>query len=576
MTSIDAYTGYRRAAGHWGRRLREIDLVPAVVLILAAAIVAPILFLLYGALTSVPIGRPFTGFTLANFIAVVSEPDYVRAFVNTLQIAVSSTLLAAVLGILLAWIVVRTDVPMASMLRVGIMVPFFLSPFIGALAWTLLLQRDVGPVNMLLEWIGFGQIRPYSVAMIVYVMGIYYAPYMFIFISSALYSIDPSLEEAGHMSGLNRRQVMTRITLPLIAPAVLSGVLLTFVAAAGQFGVPALLGFQIRYYVLTTYMYQLLNQFPSKYNLAASLGFIMLAVACVGVWLQSRLLRGRSYATLTGKGFRPRQIELRSARWIAFAAVVLFILLGAVLPLLMLAWVSLVPYYDATFSLSTLSLQNFQTLLSPGNVALRSLRNTLFLATSAAAIAIMLAVMLNWVILRSQTTYRKPLEYLLVIPAAIPHVVLGVGMLWTYIFVPLPIYGTIWILLIAYVTGFITQAVRNVGSNYVQIDKSLEEAATMVGATRLRTMWEVTLPLLKPGMVGAGMLLFIIFVRELSTSIFLYSPGNEVLSVLLFNLWTAGDWGGLSALAMLQVLMMALVLFLAGIFFKVDLTKSQS
>lgn len=577
MTSItqDSHPGHAAAGGILGR-LRDFDLVPILVLILAASIVAPLLFLLYGALTAVPIGRPFTGFTLANFVAVVSEPAYIQAFFNTLQVAISSTLLAAALGTLLAWIVVRTDVPMASLLRVGVMVPFFLSPFIGALAWTLLLQRDVGPINMLLEWIGLGQIRPYSVSMIIYVMGIYYAPYMFIFVSSALYNIDPSLEEAGHMSGLNRRQVMTRVTLPLVAPAVLSGVLLTFVAAAGQFGVPALLGFQIRYYVLTTYMYQLLNQFPSKYNLAASLGFIMLAVACVGVWLQARVLRGRSYATLTGKGFRPRLIPLGPMRWVAFGGVVFFILLGAVLPLLMLAWVSFVPFYDATFSLDVLSLTHYEALFSSGNVAVRAITNTLFLATSAAAIAIMFAVILNWVILRSQTSYRKPLEYLLVIPAAIPHVVLGVGMLWTYIFVPLPIYGTIWILLIAYVTGFITQAVRNVGSNYVQIDKSLEEAATMVGASRMRTLWEVTLPLLKPGMVGAGMLLFIIFVRELSTSIFLYSPGNEVLSVLLFNLWTAGDWGGLSALAMLQVLMMAIVLFLAGVFFKVDLTKSQS
>ncbi len=155
--------------------------------------------------------------------------------------------------------------------------------------------------------------------MIIYVMGIYYAPYMFIFVSSALYSIDPEPGRGGHMSGLSRRQVMTSVTLPLVAPAVLSGVLLTFVAAAGQFGVPALLGFQIRYYVLTTYMYQLLNQFPSKYNLAASLGFIMLAVACIGVWLQSRAAARPSYATLTGKGFRPRQIRSVRARWGAFS-----------------------------------------------------------------------------------------------------------------------------------------------------------------------------------------------------------------------------------------------------------------
>jgi iron(III) transport system permease protein len=559
-------------------RLSDIDRVvtPTLVALLAFGVIAPLAFLLYGALTTVPIGRPFTGFSLRNFIAVGSESVYLRAFLNTLIVGTASTLLAAIIGIALAWVVARTDAPARGALRVGVMVPFFLSPFIGALAWTLLLQRDVGPLNMLLGAMGIGQVQPYSIEMIIWVMGLYYAPYVFIFVSSALYNIDPSLEEAGHMSGLSRRQVTMQVTLPLVAPAILSGVLLTFVAAAGQFGVPALLGMQVRFYVVTTYMYQLLHRFPADYNAVAALGLVMLAIACMGVWGQNRIMRGRSYATLTGKGFRPRIVELGRLRWLAFAGVALYILVAAVLPLAMLAWVSAVPYYDATFDVSRLSAAHFNKLLFGRGLAWRAVGNTLFLAVSAAIIAILLAVVLNWVLLRSRSFYRKPLEYLLVVPAAIPHVVLGVGMLWTYIFVPLPIYGTIWILLIAYVTGFITQAVRNVGANYVQIDKSLEEAATMVGASRLRGLKEVTLPLLKPGMVGAGTLLFIVFVRELSTSIFLYSPGNEVLSVMLFNLWTEGDWGGISALAMIQVVLMAVVVFLTGVAFKVDLTKSQA
>ena len=558
-------------------RIGEVDKVvaPVLVLLLAFCITAPLMFLLYGAVTSVPIGRPFTGFTLRNFVTVATESLYLRAFLNTLYVGVASTAIAALIGVALAWIVARTDTPGRSGLRVGVMVPFFLSPFIGALAWTLLLQRDVGPLNLLLLQMGLGQIQPYSIQMIIFVMGLYYAPYMFIFVSSALHNVDPSLEEAGHMSGLSRRQIMIRVTLPLVAPAILSGLLLTFVASAGQFGVPALLGMQQRFYVLTTYMYQLLHRFPAEYNIVASLGLLMLALACVCVWGQNRLLRGKSYATLGGKGFEPRIIELGSLRWVAWGGVVLYIFISAVLPLAMLAWVSVVRYYDATLDLDNLSLMHF-TKLFTRNVTWRAITNTLFLSTAAAAIAIMLAVLVNWILLRSRTRFRKPLEYLLIVPAAIPHVVLGVGMLWTYVFVPLPIYGTIWILLIAYVTGFIAQAVRNVGANYVQIDRALEEAATMVGATRLRTAREVTLPLLKSGMAGAWTLLFIVFVRELSTSIFLYSPGNEVLSVLMFNMWGEGDWGGIAALAMMQVLMMAAVVFISGVVFKVDVTKSQS
>src|SRR5690606_610734 len=184
----------------------------------------------------------FSGLTLENFGTILGEETYQRAFLNTFLVGVLATAMAALLGILLAWIVVRSDVPWANALRVGIMIPFFISPFVGALAWTLLLQRDVGPVNMLLDSLGLGQFDPHGVGMIVWVMGIYYAPYMFVFVSSALHNVDPALEEAGHISGLNRTQVIRMITVPLVAPAVLSGALLTFIATAGQFGVPALLG----------------------------------------------------------------------------------------------------------------------------------------------------------------------------------------------------------------------------------------------------------------------------------------------------------------------------------------------
>jgi len=557
-----------------GRIAKKIDLVPLVMMLLVISILAPVGVLVYGALTSNPIGAAFSGLTLENFVEVLTNPTYQRVFFNTVYVGVAATAMAALLGIPLAWIVVRSDVPFANLLRVGIMIPFFLSPFVGALAWTLLLQRNVGPVNLVLTSLGLGQISPYSARMIIFVMGIYYAPYIFIFVSSALRNMDPALEEAGHLSGLNRRQVITQITVPLIAPAALSGVLLTFMASAGQFGVPALLGMQDRFFVLTTYIYQLINRFPAEYNVAAALGIEMLVIACAGIWLQNRITRNRSYTTMTGKGFRPRIIELGPMRWLAFAFVIAFVVVGALLPLGMLLWVSLVPYYDATFSLSAVSPVHYLKIFDQAFVW-RGLKNTLFLACAGASIAVILAVISNWIILRSNTSYRKPLGYLLFLPAAVPHIVLSLALLWTYVFVPLPIYGTIWILLIAYVTSYITQAVRNVGSNYVQIDKSLEEAATMVGAARLRTWIEVTLPLLKPGMVGAWTLLFIIFVRELSASILLYSPGNEVLPVLMFNMWGEGDWGGIGALAMIQVLMMGAVIALSGLLFRVDISRAS-
>lgn len=549
---------------------------PVLTIVMAFAILAPLLFLIYGAITTVPIGQPAGEFTLRNIRTVLSEPAYLRAFGNTIVLATGATLLAGTVGIMLAWLATRTDMPGKRTIRLGVMVPFFLSPFIGALAWSMLLQDTIGPVNQFMMALGLPQIPAYSVGTMIWVMGLYYAPYVFIFVTSALYNMDPILEESGYMSGLSQRQVMMKITVPIVAPAILSGMLLTFIACAGQFGVPALLGFPIRYFVLTTYMYQMLTGYPAQFNLAASLAMILLAVAVFGVWGQNRIMRGRSYATLSGKGFRPKLIELGKWRWGAYAFGMFFLFCSSVMPMAMIAWSSLVLYYDGTFGVAQLTLKNFYDLLTVGDMATRAIKNTLFLAVTGATIAVILAVIINWILHRSRVWYRPQVDYLVMVPVAVPHVVLAVGMLWTYIFIPLPIYGTIWILLIGYVTGFITYAVRNVGATFVQIDKSLEEAATMVGASWLRTMREVTLPLLKPGMVGAWTLLFIIFVRELSTSIFLYSPNSEVLAVLIFNRWDEGDWSSMAALSMIQVFFIGTVVFLAGYLFRVDITKSQS
>ncbi len=551
---------------------------PILTLVMAFAILAPLMFLIYGAITTVPIGKTPDVFTLGNITSVLTEPAYLTALFNTLVLASSATLLSGTVGILLGWLCTRTDMPGKRIVRIGVMVPFFLSPFIGALAWSLLLQTEVGPINQFLLLIGLPEIPAYSLGTMIWVMGLYYAPYVFIFVTSALYNMDPILEESGYMSGLSQRQVMMKITVPLVAPAILSGMLLTFIACAGQFGVPALLGFPIRYYVLTTHMYQLLTTYPAEFNIAASLAMVLLAMAVFGVWGQNRILRGRSYATLSGKGFRPKIIELGKWKYIAFGFGLVFLFCSSVMPMAMIAWTSLVTYYDGTFSTELLTLYHFRELLvvDPGGMAGRAINNTLFLAFAGATIAVILAVVINWILLRSRVWYRQQVDYLVMVPVAVPHVVLAVGMLWTYIFIPLPIYGTIWILLIGYVSGFITYAVRNVGATFVQIDKSLEEAATMVGASWLRTLKEVTLPLLKPGMVGAWTLLFIIFVRELSTSIFLYSPDSEVLAVLIFNRWDEGDWSSMAALSMIQVFFIGTVVFLAGYIFRVDITKSQS
>ncbi|MCB1546640.1 MAG: iron ABC transporter permease [Hyphomicrobiaceae bacterium] len=551
-------------------------LFPVLTLVLGFMVLAPLGFLVYGALTDVPLGDKANGITLENFRRVLTHARYLQAIWHSIQVATLSTIIACLIGVLMAWLVIRTDVPFPRLLRIGVMVPFFVAPFIGALAWSLLCQKGVGPLNLLMTALGLPEINLYTLGGIVWVMGLFYAPYVFIFTSSALYNMDPMLEESGYMSGLNRRQVMLYITVPLVTPAILSGMLLTFVATAGQFGVPAVLGAPRNFHVMTTYIFDLTQQYPTQFNSAAALSFVLLFITVIGIVLQNRVMKGRSYTTIAGKGFRPRIIELKGLRWVAFAFAFLFVILASVLPLLMIGYVSLVPLYTAKFSFSLMTLANYKNVFFDNPMGAQAISNTLILSIGAATVSMILGVVLNWIIHRSRVSYRGFVDLIVMVPISVPHVVLAIGMLWTYIYLPLPIYGTLWILLIGYVTGFLPYAVRNVGATFVQIDKSLEEAATMVGASWARTVREVTIPLLKPGMVGAWMLLFIIFVRELTTSIFLYSPNSEVLSVLIYNRWAEGDYTALSAMAMIQVLVVGLVIFLAGYLFKVDITRSQS
>jgi iron(III) transport system permease protein len=561
---------------HWRGARIETILFPGVMILLSCAILFPLGFLVYGAFSVTPVGTPNEGYTLDNLVTVLSHPRYLQAIGHTLLTSGGSTLFASAVGISMAYLVTRTNVPGQRLIRMGVMVPFFVSPFVGALAWSLLAQKNVGLISIMMSAIGLPDINIYSVGGIIWVQGLYYAPYVFIFSTSALYNMDPSLEEAGHMSCLNRRQVMMRITIPLIAPAILSGMLLTFVSTAGQFGVPAVLGTPFNYYVITTYIYDLTMTYPSQFNMASSLSFVLFFIVAFCVWSQNRIIQGRSYATLSGKGFRPKVVDIGGWRWIAFGFALTFILLSAVLPLFIIGYVSMVTIYTAEYSWSFLTLDNYRALFFVNDMNLRAIKNTLILAPAAAILAVVLAVIINWITLRSRIRYKNIIDYLVMIPVSVPHVVLAIGMLWTYIYLPLPIYGTLWILLIGYITGFIPFAVRNVASTFMQIDKSLEEAATMVGASWLRTVREITLPLLKPGLVGAWMLLFIIYVRELTTSIFLYSPNSEVMAVMIYNRWIEGDYNALCAMAMIQIFFTGFVIFLVGYMFKIDISRSVS
>jgi iron(III) transport system permease protein len=292
------------------------------------------------------------------------------------------------------------------------------------------------------------------------------------------------------------------------------------------------------------------------------------------VWLQHRIMRGRSYVTVAGKSTKPKVLSLGRLKWPAWIFSFAFLMFASVLPLLILAYVSLVPYYSGHISLNTFTLQHYVSLLRDNQIARRALWNTLVVSIGTATVAAILGVIVSWIQLRTRAWYRGAVSLALVLPVAVPAIVLGLAIMWTWIYVPLHVYGTTWLLFIGYLTGYLPFAVRSVSSVHQQIDKSLEEAVSMVGGGWFATMRYVTLPLLKPGIAAGWTLLFIIFVRELAIAILLYAPGGEVLSVLIYNRWAEGDYNAIAAMAMLQVALMTVVIVLIGRIFKIDLSRS--
>lgn len=541
--------------------------------ILALLVVVPMVTLFLGSISADRHTAFTTDLTFANYITVFSSGRYLTALWNTIFVAFASTAIATIIGVVLAWLVARTDMPTRWLVHGGVIAPFFLSPFIGALAWGLLLSPKIGLINQFLALFGLGPFDVYSIGGIVWVMGLYYAPYVYMFVQSALYNLDSTLEEAAFMSGLSPIQVVTRISIPLVAPAILSGMLLTFVAAAGQFGVPALLGTPARINVLTTYIYDLTHVTPSRFNVAATLSVVLLTIACLGVWLQNRVLKGRSYTTVAGKSSRPKFLQLGVMKWPAWILSLLFLLFSSVLPLLMLGYVSLVPYYSGEITFTNMTLHHYVELFTGNQIAQRAMINTLVVSIGAATVAVVVGVIVSWIQLRTHSWYRSAVDLALVLPVAVPAIVLGLAVLWTWIYVPLPVYGTTWLLFVGYLTGYLPFAVRSISSVHRQIDPSLEEAGSMVGAGWLSTLRHITVPLLKPGIAAGWTLLFIIFVRELAISVLLYAPGGEVLSVLIYNRWAEGDYNALAAMAMVQVVMMAVIIFIVSRIFKISISR---
>ena len=535
------------------------------------SITAGLVFILVGFPLVMLIGGSFappkgeTAISLRAYLVLFNDIDLLW---NSIKVAIGSTILALAFGVSLAWIVARTNVPFARTVEQLSIIPFYLSPLLGAVGWAVIAApSEAGLINgMLMRTFGLAKapFNIYTEMGIIWVSGIYFAPFCFLFAVGGLRSMEPSLEESARVIGSGNFGTAWRITLPLITPAILGSSLLVFVLAVGQFGVPAVLGMPRGYNVVTTRIYQLVAGFNTDYPAAAAMGISLFAFSALGVWLQIKILGKRKFTTVTGKGYRPRVMDVGSLRWLLFGCAVFYLLVAVILPLAALVYASLLRFITSDFATARFTLANFDYILFQYPTTQTAIRNTLLLAVGGATLTLGLCAILSWQIIRVRGVVSRMIELLTMVPVAIPGIVFSLGLLWAWIAVPfLPIYGTLWILLICYVTIFVPYGVRSISAAMMQIDPSLEECAVVCGAAWGRVMRTIVLPILRPSLMAAWTLIFVSIVKELSASALLYNGKTIVLSVAVYDLWINSSFTRVAALALIEAFIIFVVLWLA-------------
>jgi iron(III) transport system permease protein len=433
-----------------------------------------------------------------------------------------------------------------------------------AASWVLLLSPRVGILNLLImRRVGLPALNIYSLPGMVGVEGLILTPLAFVILAGALRSMDPSLEEAARIAGSSSLRTAMRITAPLILPAGLAAGILNFVRAIESFDTPAIIALPARIDVLTTQIYrQALADYPPNHNLAATYGMSLLAITVFSVFVYRWFThRGERFVTITSRGHHAQPVDLGRWRYAASAAAVLILCLVALLPAAVLVLTSVLPFYEVPTreTLRVLTLKHYTFLIESARV-LRALRNSVTLAATGASVAMCLAAAVAYLTVRTRVPGRGLLEVLTFIPWAFPGAALAIGLLWGYVRFPVPIYATIWILLIAYVTRFLPFGLRAMTGTMVQVHAELEEASRVCGAGLILTFRRILFPLIRPGFVAGWAILATIFMREFSTSLFLYTPRSEPVGPLLYHLWLDGHQGRMAALGVVvSVVSMVLV-----------------
>ncbi|HJS85520.1 MAG TPA: iron ABC transporter permease [Acetobacteraceae bacterium] len=523
------------------------------------AIAAVLLFLVVNPLArlvAVSLQDPETGaFTFANYLAAYGRPRYVQALWNSLALGGVVTLLCLGFALPVAWGVARTDMPGKALVRVAVLGAFATPPYLGAIGWILLAGPNAGWLNRVWSLTGAraGLFNIYSFGGLAFIIAIYSFSYLFIFTTAALELVSSEMEDAANILGAGPLRTALRVTLPLALPAIAGGAIVTFLETIALFGSPALIAIPARFNVVTTQLLQFFAM-PIRVEVAAAYAIPLLLITLALFGVQRWLIGRRGFVALTGKGGERRLIALGPWRWVLFGYAALLLCLSVVLPYAALAQAALARAWGRGFSLSNLTLDNFRYLLFVHDTAARSVVNSFTFAAAAASIALLLALAVGYIVARRLLPFAPVLGFVSMAPFVIPGIVLAIAFYAAYAPPPLSLYGTPLILILAFATRFLPVGYANTSAAIRAINPEMEEAVRILGGGRLVAIRRVLAPLMRRGLAGAWLLVFIPATRELSTAMFLYGPKTRTMSVMLMDMSEEGNFEQLAALGFILLI----------------------
>jgi iron(III) transport system permease protein len=539
----------------------------AVTLVVIYLTLIPIVMVVYGSFKSAAPGSPSV-FTLNNYVRAFQSPNLYQAVVSSLIFALGGGSLAFLIGCFLAWITERTNTPLKGLIYASVFAEIMIPGILESISLVLLYSPKIGLVNLYLMQL-FGLESPplniYSMGGMIWAFGAGSFSTAFLLMAAAFRSMDPALEEAAIISGSGLLKTTRQITLRLILPSMLATWLLLFVRGIETFEEPAILGLPAGITVLATEVYLATREVPTDYNLAATFAMVYLVVAVVGLYIYFRATRySEAYAVIRGKGFRPLMIDLGPWRHLTSALALLILAAVFFLPVIVILYTSFLPWYGPPSAqmLKLISLDNYRWLLGYDTI-LRAFQNNLLVGAVSATVAVFLTSVIAWISLRTDIPGRKLLDALAFSPIAYPGVVFGLSLMLLYLTLPIPVYGTLWILMIAYVSKYMPICMRACSAALAQVHKELEEASQVSGASWGRTFGSVLVPLILPGMFVGWLYVLTLTFKVLSLPILLGHAGTEMIPVLIFDLFEGGQYTRLNALGVVVVLLVGTISLIA-------------